>query len=125
MPGRRGERVPKIKKNIYVTGEVDPSGESVTPSPNPTGEMKPGMNKDKVYRDEPCELLIKRSIDKLLAEHFSVIRHFWTQLYCKHLSWEIPELNHTIYALLPGFINRNESRDSLFRNAQAKHRPMF
>ena len=25
---------------------------------------------DKVYRDGPCELLIRRSIDKLLAEYF-------------------------------------------------------
>ena len=26
--------------------------------------------KDKVYIDGPCELLIRRSIDKLLAKHF-------------------------------------------------------
>ena len=32
--------------NVYVTGEMDPSGESVSPGPNLTSEMEPGMNTD-------------------------------------------------------------------------------
>ena len=40
----------------------------------------------KEYIDGPCELLIRRSIDKLLAEHF-----------CNQ---EIPGPNRTAYALL-------------------------
>ena len=31
---------------IYVTGEMDPSGEYVPAGPNLTGEMEPGMNKN-------------------------------------------------------------------------------
>ena len=29
---------------IYVTGETDPTGGSVSPGPNLIGEMEPGMN---------------------------------------------------------------------------------
>ena len=30
--------------NVYVTGEMDPSGGFVSPGPNITGGMDPGMN---------------------------------------------------------------------------------
>ena len=55
---------------------------------------------DKVYIDRPYELLIRRSMDKLLAKHFCNQEIPGVQSYCKHLSWEIPEPNHTVYALL-------------------------
>ena len=31
---------------MYVAGEMDPSGGSVSPGPNLTGGMEPGMNTD-------------------------------------------------------------------------------
>ena len=54
---------------------------------------------DKVYIDGPCEGLIRRSIDKLLAEHFLESGNSREKSYCRHLSWEIPEPNNTAYAL--------------------------
>ena len=54
---------------------------------------------DKVYIDGPCELLIRRSIYKLLAEHFLLSGNSRAQPYCKQLSLEIPEPNHTVNAL--------------------------
>ena len=52
---------------------------------------------DKVYIDGPCEFLIRRSVAKLLAEHFLQSENSRAQSYFKQFSWEIPELNHTAY----------------------------
>ena len=37
-------KVKLIILNVYVTGEMDTSGESGPPGPNFTGGMEPGMN---------------------------------------------------------------------------------
>ena len=68
-----------------------------------------------------CELFIRRS----LAEHFLQSDNSRAQSYCQLLSWDIPGLNRTSYALLLGYIYKSESRGSLFRNAEPKHRLRF
>ena len=44
-------------------------------------QISPCWTMDKVYIDGPCDLLIWRSIDKLLVEHLFVIRKFLGQPY--------------------------------------------
>ena len=77
---------------------------------------------DKVYIDGPCELLIMRSMDKLLTESEKSL----AESYCTHLCWEISEPNHTVYVLLLLVLFIKVSHVSeLVRNTQVKHRQMF
>ena len=56
---------------------------------------------NKVHIDGSCDLLIRRSIDNLFAEHFWWSGNSRAQSYYKHLSWEISEPNHTASAYAP------------------------
>ena len=77
--------------------------------------------------DGPCELLIRRSMDKLLAEHFCNREIPGpNRIVLNKVDFGNSRAQHTAYGTSPfGPIYKSESRDSLFRNETAKHRPII
>ena len=74
----------------------------------------PFLARNKVNIDGPCELLVRRSKEKLFA-------------YCKVNIW-IGNFQALTYYIRPdtiGSIYKSESLDSFFRNELAKHRLMI
>ena len=73
---------------------------------------------DNVYIDQPCDLLIRRSIDKLF-----VIRKFPGPFVLQ--TFEFENSRAQPYFIHTASIYKSKSRDSRFLNAQAKHWLMF
>ena len=82
---------------------------------------------DKGYIDGPCDLLIRKSMYKLLAEHFCN-QEIPGPIRTANIligKFQSPIIMYTQCTASIGPVHKSESSDSLNRSAKANHRKMF